>query len=278
MDNQPINPAEQPVQPIAETPVAPATEPAPAAPAAPVAPVAPAAAPTAAPAPKKSNGALIGIIVGVVVALIVGGFIFWSITSSNKGSDSGDTSNSGSNTPAAVIPADQDSSYFIKIDGKTFTNQSKVSDFADAGYTYNAAAKDTNIPAGKYMILIGAGYLSNKTDNTSFDIMPYNDGDEGVKFPESKVGKVTVSQSTDLAKNAILEKITFYGDIHLGSTEEEVLSAFGEPSEKTEQTDYKKNPYTQYEFRGSVYQKFEIQVQDGKVIEISWTNYGTLAD
>ena len=126
--------------------------------------------------------------------------------------------------------------------------------------------------------MFGGGSLYNKDSETSLNFTPYNDDTEDVKLPSAKLGKVTVSHTGNSTKDAIYESWTFYGGIHLGSTEDELLEQFGNPYDKKEAEDYNGDPNTKYDFRGSTIQKFEFTVKEGVVSEMSWTNYGMLAN
>ena len=229
---------------------------------------------------KKSNGALIGIIIGVAALLIIGLVVLLVVRGgsddSNNSSSSSNNSSSSSKTATADPKADNDA-YFIKIDGKTFGINSKISDLESVGYKVREAAKDSKVPAKKYLLLIGGSKLTNESNKASFDFTSYNDSDEDVVVTDAKLGRVSVSYGiNEDDRKSIYEGFEFYGGIHLGSTEEDVKAAFGEPTGSTDYTDYKGNPYTKIEYQDAVFRKFVFSITDGKVTEIEWTNYGTL--
>lgn len=225
---------------------------------------------------KKKNNSLIVIIVAVLVALIAGVSVYFILR--GNGGESGNNSNSSQEEQSFANPADEDAAYIINIDGKTFTYKNKLKDLEEVGLYVSDSVKDETVKAGKYVIMFAGGRLSNTEKNISLRFMPYNDGTEDVKLPDAKLGTVTVSLDTNEAKNDIYSQWTFYGGIHLGSTEEELLEVYGEPYDKSESENYKGEMKTTYKFRGSSYQNFEFAVIDGKVTEMSWTNYGSLAD
>ena len=148
----------------------------------------------------------------------------------------------------------------------------------DSSKRYEVSDKVVNekVPAGKYMIMIGGGYLTNKENDTDFKITPYNDSSNDTTFPDAKLGSVTISDAYDEDEQAILEKIEFYGGIHLGSTRKELTKVFGEPTDEREYDNYKGGKYQKLEFEAKTWKKFEFQIEDGKVTEMSWTNYGKL--
>ena len=230
------------------------------------------AAPKAAAPKKKSN---VGLIIAIIAAaLVIAGGVVAAILLINNANKGGD----GDQEIAQDIsePYKNDKAYFIKIDGKVFTNQSKIKDLGKVGYNYNSRVEDQNVPAGKYMIMIGGGSVSNSDKGTSFSITPYNDGSESVKFPEAKLGKVTITTSTIAKAQAEYEKMEVYGGIHLGSTREDVIKAFGEPTDSHEYNNYNGGKYEKIEFQDKTWKEYEFKIEEGKVTEIVWTNYGEL--
>jgi len=226
---------------------------------------------TAAPKKKSNAGLIIGIIAG---ALVIAGGVTAAILLIPKG---GDGENGDQEVAKDVAePYKNDKAYFIKINGKTFTNQSKIKDLSDAGYKYSSRVEDQNVPAGKYMVMIGGGTVSNSDKGTSISITPYNDGKESVKFPDAKLGKITIAKSAIASAQAEYEKMEVYGGIHLGSTREDVIKAFGEPTSSRTSEDYKGNEYESIEFQDKTWKEFVFRIEDGKVTEIVWTNYGEL--
>lgn len=248
---------------------------------------------------KKTNvGVIIAIVIGVVVLIGAAGVgifvgIFMSANKAITELDSGITKeyndikkdvdekkteiedNVKEKTATGKVAADDDA-YFIEIDGKKFTNKSKLSDLEAVGYKIDSRVADQDVAAGKYLIMIGGGSLKNEEKNVSFSITPYNDGKETVKFGSAKLGQVTIEKSTFEEKNAVFETFEFYGGIKLGSSEADLKKAFGEADSSREAKDYKDNPYTVYEYKDKTWKKFEFTVTDGEVTKIVWTNYGKL--
>ncbi len=226
---------------------------------------------------NNKNNSLIVIIISIIVALVAGVVVYF-IVRGNGGESGNNNGGSSQEEQSFANPADEDAAYIINIDGKTFTYKNKLKDLEGVGLYVSDSVKDETVKAGKYVIMFAGGRLSNTEKNISLRFMPYNDGTEDVKLPDAKLGTVTVSLDTNEAKNDIYSQWTFYGGIHLGSTEEELLEVYGEPYDKSESENYKGEMKTTYKFRGSSYQNFEFAVIDGKVTEMSWTNYGSLAD
>ncbi len=231
-------------------------------------------------APKKSNA---GIIVAIAIAaLVIAGGIVAAILiiNNNNGGDGEEPKTAeeskGSQDEDAGKPYKKDGAYFIKIDGKKYTFENKLEDLAESGYKVNSRVENQTVPSGKYMIMIGGGYLNNNDNNTNISITPYNDGKDDVTFPEAKLGKVTVSSVTNVKTQPIYESMEFFGGIHLGSTREDLIKAFGEPTDTHEYDNYKGGKYEKIEYQAKTWKTFEFKVEDGKVTEISWVNYGGL--
>ncbi len=230
-------------------------------------------------APKKSN---VGIIVAIVIAaLVIAGGIVAAILIINSGNGEKDEpktaeESKGSQDEDAGKPYKKDGAYFIKIDGKKYTFENKLEDLAESGYKVNSRVENQTVPAGKYMIMIGGGYLNNNDNDTNISITPYNDGKDDVTFPEAKLGKVTVSSVTNVKTQPIYESMEFFGGIHLSSTREDLIKAFGEPTDTHEYDNYKGGKYEKIEYQAKTWKTFEFKVEDGKVTEISWVNYGGL--
>lgn len=231
------------------------------------------AAPKAAPKKKSNVGLIIGIIVGALV--IAGGAVTAIILISNAGKG-GEGDGDQEIAQDVSEPYKNDKAYYIKIDGKTFTNQSKIKDLGKVDYNYRSTVENQNVPAGKYMIMIGGGYVNNSDKGTSIAITPYNDGEETVKFPEAKLGKITLTTTTVEKAQAEYKKMEIYGGIHLGSTRKDVEKAFGEPTDEHEYDNYKGGKYQKLEYKDKTWKLFEFKIEDGVVTEISWTNYGGL--
>ena len=235
---------------------------------------------TQAPAPKKKSN--VGIIIAIVAAaLVIAGGIVAAILIINSGNGEKDEpktaeESKGSQDEDAGKPYKKDGAYFIKIDGKKYTFENKLEDLAESGYKVNSRVENQTVPAGKYMIMIGGGYLNNNDNDTNISITPYNDGKDDVTFPEAKLGKVTVSSVTNVKTQPIYESMEFFGGIHLGSTREDLIKAFGEPTDTHEYDNYKGGKYEKIEYQAKTWKEFEFKVEDGKVTEISWTNYGGL--
>lgn len=215
----------------------------------------------------------------VIAALVVaGGIVAAVLLSQNKGSSSDGEKKDGTSQEKTVKkPATDDSAYTVKINGKTFTAGDKVSALEEAGYAVRESVKNEKVPAGKYLLLIGGGSVYNKEDDASISFTPYNDTEESLTIPNAKLGKITIEKSTLEKKQAIFEKIEFYGGIKLGSTREELIKVFGEPTEATERESYDGSKYETIEFKDKVFKKFEFKIEEGVVTEMEWTNYGDLA-
>ena len=229
------------------------------------------AAPKAAPKKKSNVGLIIGIIAGALV--IAGGTVAAILIINNA--NNGGSSEGGDQEIAQDIsePYKDDKAYFVKINGKTFTNKSQIKDLTKAGYEASKYSKGTNVKVNGYVF---GGSVSNSDNGTSLSVNPYNDGEEKVTFEEGKLGHIEIRSSIIEKTQAIYEKIEIYGGIHLGSTRKEVEKAFGKPTDEHEYENYDGSKYQKLEYKDKVYKKFEFKIDDGVVTEMSWTNYGGL--
>lgn len=154
------------------------------------------------------------------------------------------------------------------IDGKKFKAGDKLSDLEEAGYSLKESSKSEEVPANKYMI--GAGYMYNSEEKSVFDVTPFNPSDSAVNIQDSFIGGFSLDDYS--AKNdARLLTFEVYGGIKLGSTDEEVKKAFGEPSSVTDLEEYARTVY--HYNSDEVYRSYKITFgEEGKVISIEWKN------
>ena len=115
--------------------------------------------------------------------------------------------------------------------------------------------------------MIGAGHMKTSDNKSSFDVTPYNITDSSVKVPDSVIGGFDISDF-ELRYNPKLSEIEVYGGIKLGSTEEELKDAFGEPSSVTDLDTSK----TYYYESTDVYRDYKFTIKEGKVTSIEWQN------
>jgi hypothetical protein len=167
-------------------------------------------------------------------------------------------------------PYTKNNAYFISINGKKYDFNNTITEVEKSGFKMHAQAKDQQVPAGGYLILIGGSRLTD-SDSDGFSYTPYNDGKEKIPVSKAKLGSVTIRTPYSDSAKAKFNKITVYGGIHVGSTLAQLKAAFGEPTNKTEAS-YGDT----YEYKDSTYRKYSFSIKNGVVDEITWTNYGSL--
>ncbi|MCQ2570892.1 MAG: outer membrane protein assembly factor BamE [Candidatus Saccharibacteria bacterium] len=177
-------------------------------------------------------------------------------------------------TVAASGTYKDNSAYFININGTKYNFNNKISDLAKSGYEADKriAEQGYTVKPNQYLILIGASQLTNKSVSTGISFTPYNDGTKEVAVKDAKLGSVTVRAGYSESDKKAIEKITFNGGLHIGSTREQVVKVFGAPT-KTNSYD---NNYEYIEYTSSTYKYYKFTIKDGVVSEITWENFGSL--
>ncbi len=158
---------------------------------------------------------------------------------------------------------DRNDSYFIKINGKKFMAGDKIASLSSVGYTLKSNEVNFELPANKYMI--GAGNMVNSNNENIFDVTPFNITSSKIKVSDSVIGGLNLSYvwAKKDKKSADFE---VYGGIKLGSTKEEVESAFGKPNSVVNNNVYK---YVSEE----TYRSYTFTFDDEeKVSDIEWRN------
>lgn len=300
-----MNPNEQPAMP----------NPAPMGPApAPVAPVAPASdsyAPQQPVAPqpvvpggngKKSNtGLIVGIILGsivligaIVVIILFATGVFGGdtnntkkddntskVTDDKKDDDKPSKKNDDDDDDEKVATGDAQAilgnqkNFFVKIDGKKYYIGDKISTLTKAGYKLNEEAATKNVPAGKYLILIGGSTLKNEDTKGTLGFTAMNPTKSDVLVKDAYIGALAVGKSFDKETHAENSKMEIYGGLKLGSTKEEVEKIFGECDNT-----YEGSSITTWEYQSddSVwrYFKFTFDSKTGEVTDIRVQDYSNV--
>lgn len=153
---------------------------------------------------------------------------------------------------------DDDSIYFVVIDGQKFNVGDKVSDIAAIGYDLLGA--DNSLKAGEY----DSGSMALPGDNIpQFFLSVYNPSDATIQYSESVLGgfKISFGSSDENAPD-----IEVYGGIRIGSTRAEAEAVFGIPDKITHENSYS--------FRSSDYEKsYRISFDENDLVNmINWTN------
>lgn len=158
-------------------------------------------------------------------------------------------------------------SYYFVVDGKKFTIDTKLSEITEkTGFTQDSAAIEKDVPSKNY--LIGGGYFHNAKKRTVFSVMPINLGSESVKTPETTVGGFSI---TKYNYEELDETIEICNGITIGTSMDDVVAVFGEPTEKDMREDYE-NLGIKYTYKDGAYKYFEFEFdkQTKVVTNITW--------
>lgn len=158
-------------------------------------------------------------------------------------------------------------SYYFVVDGKKFTIDTKLSEITDkTGFTQDSAAIEKDVPSKNY--LIGGGYFHNDKKRTVFSVMPINLGSETVKTPETTIGGFSITQYN---YKEIDETIEICNGITIGTSMDDVVAVFGEPTEKDMREDYE-NLGIKYTYKDGSYKYFEFEFdkETKAVTNITW--------
>ena len=156
--------------------------------------------------------------------------------------------------------------YYVEINGKKYTIDSKIKDIETTGYTQTKAAAEKELPTKNY--LIGGGYFQNTNDRTVFSVTPINLNAETVKSSEATIGGFSIDQ---YYFNNFNGTITVCNGITMGTAMEDVEAIFGEPTEKDMRENYPSLgiKYT-YSAGSYKYYEFEFDRETKKVNKITW--------
>lgn len=162
-----------------------------------------------------------------------------------------------------------DSSYFVIIDGKKFMAGDLIGDLSEVGYYMKSTEAEKALESDTYAI--GVGYMMNSDNENIFNVTPYNNGASTVRLSETVIGGFNLDYVW--AKNDERSSgFEVYGGIKLGSAMDEVKAVFGEPASVTEVTVLDKvSVYYEYE-SDETYRSYKFCFEEGIVTSISWQN------
>ncbi|HJJ07240.1 MAG: hypothetical protein U0O04_08150 [Clostridia bacterium] len=165
------------------------------------------------------------------------------------------------------IDINDSKSYYFVVNGKKYFAGDKISDLASSEFTLNKTGSEKELAANGY--LIGGGAVLNSDKKTVFNITPFNNTKEKIKGADAFIGGFSLNKSNyDLLKG----EIAVYGGITIGSSLDDVTKVFGEPTKKTEATEYVGPTYT-YDAKES-YRDFTISFdKDNTVKTLNWRNF-----
>lgn len=173
-------------------------------------------------------------------------------------------------TVESVDIFNDNATYFIMIDGQKFYAGDPISALSDVGYSLEEFGSDEELPAGKY--IIGTGSMVNADGKTAFGVTPYNNTDTTLTVSECVIGGIGVSDAWVNDDERVLS-FEFYGGIKLGSTKEDVVAAWGEPT-STLSGEVADEKWEKYEYESDeTYRNFSVRFDsDGFVTSMDWQN------
>lgn len=167
---------------------------------------------------------------------------------------------------------DDNSSYFVIINGEKFTAGDAIKDLSKVGLSLKDDVAAEELDGNTYMI--GTIYMVNSEGESIFDITPYNEEDTTAKVAETAIGGITLNES-EADNDESYADMEVYGGIKLGATPDEVKAVFGEPSyvhESTSSLD-ENIKYLAYKYESDeTYRSYNFNFKNGICYGISWQN------
>lgn len=159
------------------------------------------------------------------------------------------------------------SSYYFVINGQKYTTESLVKDIETAGFIQDSNAAQTELQKGSYS-LSGGFFKDSTTGSTIFSVIPINNTDETIKCSDANIGGFRIEEYYYKDYQGTIE---INEGITIGSTLDELIEAFGDPTEKDMRENYK-NLGMLYKYKVGLFQYFEFEIdkETNKVKVISW--------
>lgn len=165
------------------------------------------------------------------------------------------------------INLEDSSAYYFIVNGVKYTAGDKISKLVDNGFTQSKTGAEKEIPANGY--LIGGGAILNSDKKTVFDVTPVNTTSGKIKGAEGQIGSFSIDQ---YEAEKLKGGFEIFGGITLGTSIEDIEAIFGQPTSKTDATEYAGPTYT-YNAKAS-YRSFTFRFdKDGKLNSLRWQNY-----
>lgn len=159
------------------------------------------------------------------------------------------------------------SSYYFVINGQKYTTENLVKDIEAAGFAQDSNAAQTEIQKGSYS-LSGGFFKDTTTGNTIFSVIPVNNTEAAVKCSDANIGGFHLEEYYYKDYNG---KIEINDGITIGSTVDELVAVFGDPTEKDMRDGYD-NLGMLYKYKVGMFQYFEFEIdkETNKIKVISW--------
>lgn len=188
--------------------------------------------------------------------------------SNEKDSSKTDTDKKQSKTiDKTPIDLENNDSYYFVVKGVKYKAGDKISKLVDNGFKQSKTGAEKEIPANGY--LIGGGAILNSDSKTVFDVTPVNTTKEKIKGSEGQIGSFSIDK---YEFEKLSGDVEIFGGITIGTSIEDIEAVFGEPTTKTDATEYVGPSYT-YSAKAS-YRSFTFRFdKDGKLDSFRWQNY-----
>ncbi len=168
--------------------------------------------------------------------------------------------------PVDRTPVDikNSSSYFFTIDGKKYSAGDKISTLESSGYHLNKTGAEKELQPNGYLLM--GDSIVDSNDKTVFYATPFNNTKENVKGGDATIGSFSIDSYSYEKLN---KKVEIVNGITIGTSLEDIEAIFGEPTSKTDATEYNGPSYT-YSVTGE-YKSFTFRFdKENKVNSIRW--------
>lgn len=172
--------------------------------------------------------------------------------------DSDDIDEDDDNAGSANVAGSSDwASYQVIVDGESYTLPCDFSKFEANGWSIAEAYEEDTIPGDDYI------YVNIERNGQEADIIISNKGSNDIKAAEGEVVGVSIDFNLEGTKSCIA------GNIGLGSSYKDVISAFGTPDDEYDVDDESKVlTYTSADSEDDYFSGLEIWITNGEVSEI----------
>lgn len=187
----------------------------------------------------------------------------------NKAINNATSTNSVStNTPKAVdrTPVDykNNDAYYFVINGVKYSAGDPMSSLSNSGYHLTSAGAEKDLQPNGYLITGDAMLGSDNT--TYFYCTPFNSSKETVKGANATIGGFSID---DYSMKKFKGTVEITNGITIGTYLDDIVAIFGEPTSKTDATEYNGPTYT-YNVSGE-YKSFTFRFdKENKLTSMRW--------
>lgn len=184
---------------------------------------------------------------------------------------SNSTETNTTNTPKAVdrTPVDitSNDAYYFVINGVKYTAGSPMSSLSTSGYHLNKTGAEKDLQPNGYLITGDA--MLNSDNSTCFYCTPFNSSKETVKGQDATIGGFSID---DYSMKKINGTVEITNGITIGTSLDDIVAIFGEPTSKTDATEYNGPTYS-YSVSGQ-YKSFTFRFdKENKLTSMRWQDF-----